>query len=935
MLKRLSILFGILCLSPINSQAQRFVAIGDFGVNDTNELAVSQLVKSLNPDFIISTGDNNYPKGEQSTIDGAIGKYYQEYIHPYVGNYGPGADSNMFWPSPGNHDYDTPGATPYYNYFQLPGNERYYDFVKGDVHFFSLNSNIEEPDGIDSAGAQAQWLKNKLSQSSSKWKVVYMHHAPYGSVGHGNSPIHQWPFQEWGADVVITGHNHTYERLEVDGFPYFVVGCGGRRLHNIYFTILQSQVIHKTFGAMLVQAFPDSLRFEFHSVDQGILDTYTLNPSSQALETKVIRGIQNGDDDVEENEFTGVLYTHSSDLELGHDTPGNQGCQVVGLRFNGIKVPKGAIIKQAILQVISDQPGTGSHEVEITGAMDPDFSAFDTTVAFYLTNFPKTSQAISWSLPTFYGSKEAHQSPDLTVLVQEIIDQSQWSYGNSLGLFISHIDGSREVESFEGKAGSAPQLLIEYELPALVQVSESFISHGSHDVEENETSGQVYMNSSDIELGFDSYNQQNYQISGYRFESVTVPKNAQIVQAYLEWTVETPRSGNCQLKAWAEKSANPLPFSTNGNFNLANRPRTQELQFGLPTWSQSGAKKQSVDLSAQVQEIIDLSNWQELNPMHFYFKGLVGTRESYSFENNPAKSARLVIHYTSSQPQQDLFASINKGSNDVEESESSGALYTSSSDLELGYDAYNGQNYQTLGLRYENLGIPQGAFIQSAHLDFTVDQATGSISNLTIHGEKSGNSSPFDAQDFQEVSGRPKTSEIIHWSPPAWYPVGSIQSSPDLSHIVQEIVDQNTWTPGNALSFILKGSSGTREAESYESGAHLAPKLRITYSLYNPNRTQPEALSSTLIPENPLDQALLFPNPNTGNLGHIKLVQPIEGRWYFVANNLLGQELNQKVFDFDGGVQQIDFEIDQWPSGVYEISIYNAFHKKTFQLVIP
>ena len=88
-------------LSSAQDAPVTFAVIGDFGSNDSNEAAVANLVKSWNPSFIVTVGDNNYPDGEASTIDANIGKYYHEYIHPYSGAYGAGAATNRFWPSVG------------------------------------------------------------------------------------------------------------------------------------------------------------------------------------------------------------------------------------------------------------------------------------------------------------------------------------------------------------------------------------------------------------------------------------------------------------------------------------------------------------------------------------------------------------------------------------------------------------------------------------------------------------------------------------------------------------------------------------------------------------------------------------------------------------------------------------------------------------------
>ncbi len=159
----------------------RFAVIGDYGQGEQAEADVAGLVKSWVPDFIITTGDNNYPSGAPETIDKNIGQFYQEYIFPYPGVYGKGADRLRFFPTSGNHDWDINHAQAYFDYFELPGNEHYYDFVWGPAHFFSLSSDSREQDGVSAGSIQALWLKDALAKSTSPWKIVYMHHPPYSS----------------------------------------------------------------------------------------------------------------------------------------------------------------------------------------------------------------------------------------------------------------------------------------------------------------------------------------------------------------------------------------------------------------------------------------------------------------------------------------------------------------------------------------------------------------------------------------------------------------------------------------------------------------------------------------------------------------------------------------------------------------------------------
>ncbi|MEO8210428.1 MAG: metallophosphoesterase [bacterium] len=284
--------FVLILISALNLKAQnqfKFAIIGDFGYEGANELNVSILVKSWNPEFIITLGDNNYDYGEQSTIDPNIGQYYSQFIYPYIGNYGSGDTVNRFFPSLGNHDWDTDSASPYLNYFTLPGNERYYDFIKGDIHFFVLDSDPREPDGTDSNSVQALWLKNSLASSTQQFNLIYFHHPAYTSGRNGNFVYMQWPFKRWGADAVFSGHDHTYERIYFDGLTYFVNGLGGRSIDYFNAPITGSVIRYNdNYGAMLVDSYEDSLTFRFYSISGNLKDYYKLMPSQKNLQIKLL-----------------------------------------------------------------------------------------------------------------------------------------------------------------------------------------------------------------------------------------------------------------------------------------------------------------------------------------------------------------------------------------------------------------------------------------------------------------------------------------------------------------------------------------------------------------------------------------------------------------------------------------------------------------------
>jgi tartrate-resistant acid phosphatase type 5 len=269
----------LLVVSASSAWGQRFAAIGDYGYAGPAEREVANIVKSWNPDFILTLGDNNYDVGDSTTIDQNIGQYYHEYIYNYKGRYGPKTFSERFFPTLGNHDYYTRNGEAYRDYFTLPGNGRYYELVRGDVHLFALNSDPAEPDGIGATSKQARWLQAALAASTARWKVVYLHHAPYSSGPHGSTQALQWPFRAWGASVVLAGHDHDYERLAVDSLVYVVNGLGGRSLYTTTRPRLaESQTFfNRDYGALLLEATPDSLSLQFFTRQQVLVDTYVLH----------------------------------------------------------------------------------------------------------------------------------------------------------------------------------------------------------------------------------------------------------------------------------------------------------------------------------------------------------------------------------------------------------------------------------------------------------------------------------------------------------------------------------------------------------------------------------------------------------------------------------------------------------------------------------
>ena len=282
----------LICLGGTGAFAQtsvRFAAVGDFNVSD-NSRSVASLIASWKPDFVITVGDNNYTNvGTTAAWDHAVGQYYHPYIKYPAGSMSryaparghPDPPRNNFYPAWGNHDWDAGGFTAY---FDLPGNERYFDYVRGPVHFLVVDSDAREPDGISSGSVQGVWLQNALAASASRWKIVYFHRPPYSSASsHGSASALQWPFKDWGATAVLSGHDHTYERIVKDGFPYFITGHGGHTLYSFTAPVAGSALRYNAaHGAMLIEATSDCITFKAYSIAGGgsLIDSHTIGAAS-------------------------------------------------------------------------------------------------------------------------------------------------------------------------------------------------------------------------------------------------------------------------------------------------------------------------------------------------------------------------------------------------------------------------------------------------------------------------------------------------------------------------------------------------------------------------------------------------------------------------------------------------------------------------------
>ncbi len=222
---------------------------------------------------VLTLGDNTYPVGLLSE--------FTECYAPTWGRF-----KAITYPAPGNHEYAGGHATGYFSYFGARAAKGYYSFQLGDWHLISLSSSL------DPAAHQAQlaWLQADLAAHPARCTLAYWHHPLYSSGGHGSSPRMReaWRLlQAAGAELVLAGHDHDYERFapqdadgarsDTNGIRQFVVGTGGAQLTPYLFTKPNSEMRDNSHtGVLKLRLSAGSYAWEFL---EASYDGYGLPPA--------------------------------------------------------------------------------------------------------------------------------------------------------------------------------------------------------------------------------------------------------------------------------------------------------------------------------------------------------------------------------------------------------------------------------------------------------------------------------------------------------------------------------------------------------------------------------------------------------------------------------------------------------------------------------
>jgi len=581
----------------------RIWVIGDSGTANSNAKAVYDAYKNVTgsayTDLWLMLGDNAYQNGTDSEYQQAVFNMYPEILR-----------QTPLWSTLGNHDgYSSTieETGPYYDIFSLPkqaevggvasGREAYYSFDHANIHFVVLDSFFSISSSL-ARNTMMQWLETDLQNTTADWIIAFWHHPPYSKGSHNSDSDSRMSnirtmilpiLENYGVDLVLSGHSHAYERSkfidghygvastfnsshEVDagsgrinasgayhkdtlgsshsGTVYVVAGSSGKISssgnlnHNAMF------LSRRELGSMILEVEGLTLNASFlndsgnksdyftltkggdsntdtdndgvfddkdncitianpnqanHDKDKlgnacdpdddndGMPDLYekanNFNPldSSDAakdadkdgysnleeyqaktdpndansvpsvLQRLDIR-IQQGDDDVEETLSTGAINLTSSDLDMGG--AGTSSAILIGLRFQNISIPIGSIVTKAYITFTADDPDSSTTTLTLHGQNSANATAFSSST-HNVSQRTKTTASITWSVSAWTKSV-TYQTPSLVSLVNEILQNKNWSSGNAM-VFTLAGSGERDAESYNGQAGSAALLHIEWD----------------------------------------------------------------------------------------------------------------------------------------------------------------------------------------------------------------------------------------------------------------------------------------------------------------------------------------------------------------------------------------------------------------------------------------------------------------------------------------
>jgi type IV pilus assembly protein PilY1 len=347
--------------------------------------------------------------------------------------------------------------------------------------------------------------------------------------------------------------------------------------------------------------------------------------------TQVINIQLAGSENDAEEDSGGTVTLTEATLDLGGWN------HIVGLRFTNVAVPKNAAITNAYIEFTTDGQDSGSTSFTIEGIASDNAAGF-TDSSFDLSSKPVFSTPVEWDVNFDWLTLDAvHQGPNISAIIQKLVDRDGWVSGNAMAFKISGIEEIyRRAKSYDQTSDSAPTLHIEY----TANVFEARVSSSTDDAYE------TFLGMPTIDLYDDDLTITYGQFVGLRFNGITIPQGSVINYAHIEFVSSGNNAdvGKIKIRGHAHDNAPTFTTSYHNIYNRHLTTATSEYLFwsSIPAWT-AGEHYISADISNIVQEIIGRAGWLSGNSLAITMERISGSRLAESFDGDPELAPLLHI----------------------------------------------------------------------------------------------------------------------------------------------------------------------------------------------------------------------------------------------------------------------------------------------------
>ncbi|UCE53985.1 MAG: hypothetical protein JSV31_00650, partial [Desulfobacterales bacterium] len=495
---------------------------------------------------------------------------------------------------------------------------------------------------------------------------------------------------------------------------------------------------------------------------------------ANAIEARV----EQSSDDAEEWLVDNTMHLDSPDLDM-------DGTKLVGVRFAHVNVPRGALITAAYLEFTASYVHSENSTIRIylQEQVNPiTFSATDQDISSRAV----MGLPIVWNpVPVWDTVYEKYRSPDLRQKIQEMTGNPGWAAGHAMAFIIEATVSQRRAMTYDSDPDMAPVLHIEYATDLLPYITTDAVVLGGSatlgnspavDILTLSNSGNADLNytlsigpadtswlslssaSGTLTPGLSQTVDVIYDTSSLLegiyeariiIEDINALNNPVEIQVGVT-ILPTPTIADCNIPIYVENVVSPailVLLDVSGSMDTLMNVTTGQDNPRTP------------DLKDIVHEIVNRAGWQSGNPMAFIIEG-TGRRTAMSYDGQSGSAPLLHVEYNDGMDHE-LNIRVSQSADDAEERIGETWVHVTSADLEMVDD--NGWADQVIGIRFQNLTIPQGAIITNAYIEFVIDETDSVATTLTIWGEDLDNPPQYANVD-NNISSRTKTSASVAWN---------------------------------------------------------------------------------------------------------------------------------------------------------------------------